>query len=255
MSIFSRKKNKTIHIELDISQPIMIVGAACSGLDNIASVLHHAGLWSGIYSFDRTRRSKYHPAFINPHILEHISRPLLKQGTGRLCDVFGQAYLPTERHRKRIDTKERAERLQKELTSIIVKQGYETGKWFVMCAKACLVWTVWNRAFSDAHWILVCRKKEDVIAECLERPYMRAYRTEAGWGEWYDIHVECFNEMILSLKKRIHTVWIESVLDGDYNELRAALHHCGLDISETCIAEALENVKYKKPDWKGDNLE
>lgn len=253
MSIFSRKTDKVMKIELNIPPPIMIVGSACSGLDNIASVLHHAGLWSGIYSFDKTRRTKYHPAFINSKILEQISRPLLKRG--RQGDIFGQAYLPTEWNREHIDTKERAEWLQKDLISIMLKQEYTEGQWFVMCGKACLVWTVWNRAFPDAHWILVRRKKEDVIADCLERPYMRAYRTEAGWGEWYDIHVECFNEMILSLKKRIHTVWIELVLAGDYNELQAALGHCDVDISTGGITKALKSVKYKKLDWKGNNLE
>ncbi len=253
MSIFSRKKDKGMKIELNIPPPIMIAGSACSGLDNIASVLHHAGLWSGIYSFDKTRRSKYHPAFINGKILQEISRPLMK--CGRRGDIFGQAYLPTKRDRNWMNTKEEADWLCKNLTSIILKQGYEEGQWFIMCAKACLVWTVWNRAFPDAHWILVRRKKEDVIVDCLERPYMRAYRTEAGWGEWYDIHVECFNEMICDLKKRIHIVWLEPVLSGDYNELQVALSHCSVDNSVPRITEALESVKYKKRDWKGDNLE
>ncbi len=251
MSIFRRKKDKPMKIELNITQPIMIVGSACSGLDNIASVLHHAGLWSGCHIY--TRRRLGHPAFINGQILAQISRPLLDRG--RFGDVFGQAYLPTKGYREQIDTKERAERLQKELTSIILKQEYEEGQWFVMCGKACLVWTVWNRAFPDAHWILVRRKKEDVIADCLERPYMRAYRTEAGWGEWYDIHVECFNEMILSLKKRIHVVWIEYILNGEYSQLTNALYDCNLDVSDDLITKALDNVKYKKRDWKGDTLE
>ncbi len=250
MSMFSRKKDKAMNIELNIPPPIMIVGSACSGLDNIASVFHHGGLWHG--ADQERRRSQYHSAFINPQILHYVSHSLLE---GRHGDIFGQAYLPTKGNREGMDNKEGANWLRKKLVSIILKQDYETGQWFVMCAKACLVWTVWNRAFPDAHWILVRRKKEDVIAECLRRPYMRAYRTEAGWGEWYDIHVECFNEMILELGKRIHIVQLESVLAGDYIELRAALSRCGIEMSVPRITEALEKVKYKERDWKGDTLE
>lgn len=184
--------------------PVLITGAACSGLDVVAKALHDEGFWHGS---NRPRVGGPYAGFLNTRILHLVSRPALRRGI-KGGDERGQAYLPGPTYRSHLnDDKLKAHAMRETLFAIVEEQGHDGRPWFVHCAKAILVWPLWKNVLPESPWILVRNDREAVIRECLCRTYMNAYRTAAGWGEWYDAHLECFDEILRS-GLDVHEFWI-----------------------------------------------
>jgi hypothetical protein len=211
-----------------IPPPILITGCARSGTSLIAGTINICGAFGGKMSGPNKNNAKgmFENAAIRNQI---IKRYLLKMG----LDMLGQFPLPDIENLKPYDS------LQNDMEGIILKEGYQGGPWMYKGAKMCLIWPVMAEAFPDATWVIVRRKKEDIVASCVRTGFMRAFRTESfqaavcakneyeGWGWWVDQHLKRFKEMNRAGLKIIE-VSPERMVMGDYSEIIPAIEQLGL---------------------------
>jgi len=203
-----------------MSYPIIITGAARSGTSMVAGIIDRCGAWGGdvLGPTPANKRGQYE----NRAIVDQVVKPYLHlQGLDPMCqrplpDV--NCLLPFDNLRQRVE-------------GVLRAQGWDGDQaWYYKCAKACLMWPVWHKAFPNARWVVVRRKDEQIIASCLRTGFMRAYRDAAGWQKWVDVHKARFYEMV-SLESGLDVceIWPERFFVGDFLEAKSMIDWLGLE--------------------------
>jgi hypothetical protein len=206
-----------------MDSPILITGCARSGTSMVAGSINKCGAFGG----DMSGPNKYNKKgmFENAVMRNSIMKPYL---SSMKCDPKGQYPLPN------INKLKPQPMWKKKVETIFKKQGYKNGDWMYKGAKICLFWPVWNEAFPDAKWIIVRRKKEDIVNSCLKTSFMNAFsksqnqkavnvkNEKEGWEWWVDQHLKRFDEMKKAGLK-IFEIWPEKMVEGDYTELYEAI--------------------------------
>lgn len=215
-------------MEHNLPSPILITGAARSGTSMIAGIINICGAFGGRMSGPTRNNQK--GMFENAQIRNQILKPYLRS-IG--MDPLGQYPLPDIN--KLIipsDWKQRVEQL-------IKNDGYKTGPWMYKGAKACLTWPIWNNSFPNAKWVIVRRKKNDIVASCLKTGFMRAFSSANfrkcinvdneidGWGWWVKQHIKRFNEMA-NAGLNCMIIWPERMVTGDYAQAKEMIEWLGL---------------------------
>lgn len=208
--------------------PILITGCARSGTSMTAGILDISGAWGGTMSGATESNKK--GMFENAEIRNCMVKPLLMQ-VG--ADPMGQNPLPKEESFRDIS----GESWSNSILRIIKGQGYdEESLWFYKGAKMCLMWTLWNKAFPNAKWIIVRRRGTDIINSCLKTGFMRAYSGVEGWRSWVGIHVERFQQMKNS-GLDIREVYPQEMVDGNFEEIKSVVDWLGLEWKDEKVKE------------------
>ena len=154
------------------------------------------------------------------------------------CDPLGQRPLPSiDKVRKVALRLHEPNDWRFKVQRIIEKQGYTNGRpWMYKGAKICLIWPMWFFAFQNANWIIVRRKKEEIIQSCLKTSFMRKCKGEEGWSAWVDHHLERFVE-IRAVSDNVHEVWADKIIAGDFSEIRATIEALGLEWREDKVRD------------------
>jgi|APSaa5957512535_1039671.scaffolds.fasta_scaffold05366_11 hypothetical protein len=199
---------------------IFITGAARSGTSLTAGVIKLSGAWMGSTSGPTIYNKK--GMFENGDIRERCIKPLFnKLGV----DPLAQNPLPNVNLFKEIDPIQWRDRI----LDILKDQGLEENQtWAYKGAKMCLMWPLFHAAFPKAKWIIVRRRKEEIINSCLRTGFMRGFNTREGWSGWVDEHITRFNEM-LNADLDLREVWPQEMIDGGFKEIKSVIEWLGLD--------------------------
>jgi len=221
-----------------VKSPIFITGCARSGTSMTAGVVHLCGAWGGKLAQATPYNKK--GMFENRAIVQGMVKPLLI-AVG--ADPMGQKPLPKIRDFEEIDSSEWREKFLKEMKY----QGYKEDRDTLMYkgAKMCLMWTLWDRAFPDAKWIIVRRRSEDVIQSCLKTGFMSKYKDREGWLSWVREHVKRFREMFED-RLDIMEVFPQEMIDGNYTEIESVIKWAGLEWREQGVKEFISPELWKQ---------
>jgi hypothetical protein len=216
--------------KLDIDQPIFITGAARSGTSMTAGVINLCGAWGGVMSGPTIHNKK---GMFENNALRAMNKDFL---TKMRCDPLGQRPLP------KINVvmsyaMSNFQDWRREVLNNLKKQGQkEDRSWFYKGAKMCLLWPMWYLSFQKAHWIIVRRKKEDIIRSCMKTGFMRKCDGPKGWDSWVDEHLRRFKEM-KNAGLNIHEVWPQHMVSGDFSEIRSVVENLGLKWNREKVTE------------------
>jgi hypothetical protein len=227
----------------EYQEPILITGCARSGTSIIAGIIHYCGAWGGGMTGPNPNNKK--GQFENKIIRDAITKPALRAAG---LDPLGQKPL-ADPATWIIDPGWRGR-----VVDSIKREGYPGGPWMYKGAKMCQFWTQWHNAFPMAKWIIVRRDDADIINSCLKTGFMRAYRNEAGWQKWVNVHLQRFQEM-KDAGLDVIEVWPTKVVNGQYGEMKLAVAHVGLewnrDVIHDFVTPRLWSKKKGVPD--GEN--
>ena len=203
-------------------EPILITGCARSGLSMTAGVINICGGFSGqtIGPTKYNKQSRYE----NYAITNNFIKPILLK---MKVDQAGQNPLPKSSLFKEIE-RNYVERFRNDIINLMVKEGYEDGRWFYKDSRMSLMWPLWNKAFPRAKWVLVRRQVDDIISSCMRTGYMRGYKNYAGWLGWVAEYERRFQEMH-DEGLNIHEVWPQRAINGDLTEVQMVINNLRLD--------------------------
>src|SRR4030067_1618246 len=126
--------------------PILITGCARSGTSMVAGIINTCGAWGGKLISPSNYNQK--GFFENIAIRNKICKPFL-ESIG--ADTKGQLPLPDIEKIKNISSSSFFNIVWRtKVLDEINKQSYLGGVWYYKGAKMCLMWPIWNAAFSDA---------------------------------------------------------------------------------------------------------
>ncbi len=221
-----------------MNSPIFITGVPRSGTSMTAGVVNICGAWKG----DTATATPYNKKgmFENRVIVQEMIKPLLAQ-VG--ADPLGQKPLPKIRDFEEINSTEWKEKFMKEMKC----QGYKEARDILMYKepKMCLMWTLWDRAFPDAKWIIVRRRSEDIINSCLKTGFMHRYKDREGWLPWVREHVKRFREMFED-RLDVMEVFPQEMIDGNYTEMESIIKWAGLEWKEKEVKENISPELWKQ---------
>jgi len=206
-----------------MNPPLLLTGAARSGTSMTAGIVYHCGSFGGKTSGPTAWNRK--GMFENAEIRESVMKPYLQlhgadpKGQKPLPDPH--ALLPISNFRAKIE-------------SIMKFSGYQNGHWFYKGAKMCLVWPLWDEAFSDAKWIIIRRKDEEIVHSCMKTAFMNGYNHPDGWQFWVDEHKKRFSEMH-EHGLMIREVWPSQFVAGDFSEIKDVIEWAGLKWNEEAV--------------------
>ncbi len=219
------------------AEPIFVTGCPRSGTSLYCGCLVRSGAVGGALcgATSANPKGQYENSairnkLIKPYLRNRCADPL---GQDPLPDVTNLPDYPGLRHMVLDMLKEQKVNLQ--------------NPWFIKVCKACLIWPVFEKAFPEAKWVIIRRKKEDIITSCLNTSFMRKRRTREEWAEWVDHHVSRFDEMKKFMPDRTFEVWPTKMINGDLTEVKESIEWLGLDWNEDAIVEWID-----KSIWHGE---
>lgn len=196
--------------------PILITGAARSGTSMTAGIIDICGGQGG----EVCGPTKYNKKgmFENTTIRKEVKKYLKEQG---YCEL-GQNPLPP----LPFDLAP-WEGLREFVLECVRWHGVDTEcPWYYKGAKMALIFPVWAEAFPRAKWVIVRRRKEDIVNSCMKTGFMRKYSTPEGWEGWIEHHKKCFEMMRRWLD--VVEVWPSKFVEGDLQEIRDTILQLGL---------------------------
>lgn len=213
-----------------MQQPILITGAARSGISTVAGIVHLCGAFGGEMS--GFTRYNERGMFDNRRIRNYLVKKWL---AGAKYDTKGQLPLPDIEHCKVIASKI-AESWKANVENIMCQQDYSDGAWFYKDAKMCLMWPIWAAAFPEARWLIVRRNDKEIAQSCVRTGFMWAFRDVVGWLWWVDQHKQRFQEM-METSLTIREVWTEKIVRGELKEIRETIDWLGLEWNEKAVID------------------
>lgn len=225
---------------MGFESPILITGAARSGTSMTAGIIHKCGAWGGVLSPPNQNNKR--GMFENMQIRQCVKSYLKSLGV----DQMGQKPLPDLSdslvYQKLVD--DGLYNWVSKIRYIINREGYVNGTWFYKGAKMCLMWPLWYFAFPKARWIIVRRNVEDIIYSCLRTGFMSAYKDRNGWLTWVQEHEKRFKEMH-DTQLNIKEIWPQTMINGDFSEIKAVVDSLGLQWKEKEIEEFIIPALWK----------
>lgn len=227
-------------------KPILITGAARSGTSMVAGITHLCGAWKGDTVGPSTANQK--GMFENQAIRQNIIKPLFAKLD---CDKLAQFPLP--KTKDIIIPYNFREQVLNEIRS----QGWTPDQpWMYKCAKMSLIWPVWAYAFPDSKWIIVRRKKDDIVDSCVKTTFMRAFtfpenqrevgaeNEKEGWKWWVESHIQKFAEL-MEAGMNCKVIWPERLIKWDYSEMQEIIDWLGLTWNMEAVSDFIEPKLWK----------
>ena len=183
-----------------MSKPIFVTGSPRSGKTIIAGALQVCGVWSGVTS----------------KMLENIqlgNRICSKLLYDRGFDPDGYTDIPTYGIPFRLDPD-----FRNQVEDVLQAEDFQDGFWFFKSAKIILLWKQFQHTYPDAKFIIIRRKKEDIITSCMKTNYMQAYQDEKGWERMVNYYLEKIEELKRSTANWME-IWPEEMASGNYAQM------------------------------------
>lgn len=214
-------------------KPIIITGAARSGTSLVAGLVDKCGVFGG----DASLVCKWNPKgmFENTRLRQKVVKPYLRR---LQVDPLGQFPLPEVQNLLPFPD------MKKQIENELKRDGWDgKRRWYYKCAKACLFWPIWLKAFPKAQWVIVRRRKEQIAESCLRTSFMRKFgsrdvRKRNGfkseydsWLWWVEQHEQRFQEMI-EAGMDVRMVWTEKIVAGDFEELDRVMNWLRLEMTQ-----------------------
>ena len=228
------------------NNPILITGAARSGTSMVAACFHLCGAWKGETGGPNKNNQK--GMFENLPLRQNVVKPFFRS-IG--YDPLGQYPLPPT------DKISIPHNFKDQVIKEIQMQGWASDKpWMYKCAKMSLIWPAWAYAFPNSKWIIVRRKRQDIVHSCMRTSFMRSYKNyeilkeigrlnpEQGWDYWAEFHENKFNE-IINWGVNVKVIWPEKMVQADYSEIKDAIEWVGLKWNGTAITDFIEPKLWK----------
>lgn len=219
--------------DLPNTAPILITGCARSGTSIVAGVIQFCGAFGGKTTGPTPHNTK--GQFENGEIRDRVIKEYLRQ-IG--ADPLGQKPLPPT------DNLPLNKDIRKKMLATIRKQGHSGEPWYFKGAKMCLVWPVFAAAFPEAKWVIVRRRREEIVLSCMRTRFMRKRTSSASWAKWVDFHLRRFDEMREHLN--CVEVWPEKMFQGNFGEMKSVVSWLGLDWNRDVIHDFLEDRLWNK---------
>ena len=197
--------------------PILVTGCPRSGTSLIGTAINICGAFTG----KLVKRGM----FENNKILEEIVTPYFNTIGS---DPLGQSPLPV------IDNIMIPVYWRRKVEQVIIDEGYQKGQWSYKDSRSSLIWPVWNYAFPNAKWIIVRRRRADIVQACLKTGYMTAFDSESDWVQWVREYEKRFVEMI-EAGLNCKVIWPERMVQGDYQQMYETLDWLGLPWNKEVI--------------------
>ena len=200
--------------------PIFVTGHARAGTTVVTSALHVCGAFMGPTS---NPDNPFGPTGVaeNPQIRGLIVKPYLK-AIG--ADPFGQVCFPEPE-----DINVGSAPILKEILKTLLQVGgYQGGPFGYKDAKLSHIFWLFHTMYPDAQWLIVSRRKEDVIRSCTRTNFMNRMGV-IDWSDWYDVYEAAKNRMrqhadVLNITE-INT---NDLLQGDISALEPVVEKFGL---------------------------
>lgn len=105
-------------------------------------------------------------------------------------------------------------------------QGRKTQRWMYKGSDIASNWHQWDRAYPSAKWVIVRRKKEDIVNSCMKTAHMDAFDNEKDWGDL----VDRYNVRLKEITENVNccVVWPERMARGDYSQVFEMLDYLDL---------------------------
>ena len=162
-------------------------------------------------------------------IREKVVKSLLRE---LRCDPLGVQRLPALEQLPRVDN------LRGICHDLLEAEGYSDGtRWLYKDAKLSLLWPLFADAFGSAHWVIIRRKRNDIVSSCLRTDFMAQHSSNENlWLKW----VEQYNlrlEMLLTSGNDCSEIWPQQLIQGDFSALEQLIAKLELNWDEQRIKE------------------
>ena len=206
--------------------PIIVTGARRSGLSMTAACLHVCGADSGDREISDLSKALYE----NRRVIQNFIDPLLTLA-GIPLDGSIALSPPSVVDVGRIPVR---------IRMLLEAHGvdHENSPWLLKSYKYALIWEHFDRMFPGTKWLLVKRKKEDLVRSCLNTTYMHFHSGQEGWEKW----AEEWEKLVESIREgigeeRCHIFEPLAMTRGDYSGLQKEVEWLGLNFNKKAVEE------------------
>ena len=199
--------------------PIFVLGLPRSGTSLIAGILEICGAWLGdTVPGGGVENPK--GFFENIYLREQVNKKILNSLD---VDPLGVQKLPELATLPAIDG------LKEVIRSGLKKEGYDSSRpWLFKDAKLTLLWPVYLKAFPNAHWVIVRRETQHIIASCLNTSFMKKQSSNPSfWRNWSDeylLRLDALKQSQCSWSE----IWSPKIINGELDELAVLVEQLGL---------------------------
>ncbi len=213
----------------DFDQPVFVVSIPRSRSSMIMRALAAQGVWTG--KTVGPSSANPHGFFENTELRELFVKGVLKElgsdplGVTDLPPLFP---LPPFPH------------LAYQFRRRIGQQGYESGAWAFKDPKLTLLWPIYARAFPQAHWVILDRPTDDIIASLCRTSFMRRHSRSPEFWRMFCI---AYQERMNTLEKMLPNVLrvdVDKVAQHDFSQLSVLFERMGLSFSAEKAQAAID---------------
>ncbi|MEK9754718.1 MAG: hypothetical protein VW338_16100 [Rhodospirillaceae bacterium] len=218
-----------------MTDQILVTGLPRSGTSLVAGALAICGAWVGTTPPGNplNRRGTHE----NIALRETLTKPLLQLlgadplGLDPLPPLAPPPLVTAERWRQLVDDR-------------LVADRFDPGRgapWLYKDAKLCLIRRQWADAFPAARWVVVRRRRDEIIASCLRaEPMTRrmgvSIETWRGWADAYQAHLDCVADAVV--------VWPHQALLADPARFEPVVRELGLTWRPREVAEFVDPMQW-----------
>lgn len=220
-----------------VARPVFITGFPRSGTSMVTGILASCGLWMGPTIKGNADNAK--GFFENREIRDAIVKPALRMmgcdpaGTIRLPRPQALPFDPTLRHR---------------VLTTMAGQGHDGRRiWGYKEPKLALLWPQWMHAFPDAHWVIVEREEDSVVASCVNTGFMQATSVDP---EFWRTLIARYSERLDLLETTAHKVTrisADQVASGDHGAISSLVAELGLTWSARDATRFVDQSLFGRP--------
>ncbi len=107
------------------------------------------------------------------------------------------------------------------------------------CPKSCHIWPIWKEHFPHAKWVLVRRKKKQIVDSCIRTKFMQGLTERDQWEAWVDVHNKRLRDIAVVAGVENITVWPQRGLHNP-EFWKPLIEHCGLTWNYDEVARRID---------------
>jgi hypothetical protein len=201
------------------SRPVFIVGLPRSGTSLVAGLMHEFGGWVGKTVSGTGENPK--GFFENDELRAKVLWPTLRTVDGDTAGVMKLPPVDVDRVLK-YPVDGRKMPLRPRIQQIIESQGYNSKqRWIYKAPKITLLWRMFDRAFPNADWIIVRRKRDGFVKSCIKTSFMGQHSKDPRfWNALADEYDVRLDQLAASVKN-VYEIQTEDILNGDTADLKS----------------------------------
>lgn len=203
--------------------PILILGVPRSGTSMIAGILEICGAWLG-NTIPGGGVENPRGFFENTYLREAVNKKILETAGS---DPSGVKSLPY------FEELPQTNGLEENIRGLLKYEGYDfQTPWAFKEPKLSLIWPNYAAIFPQAHWLIVRRPREHIVASCLNTSFMKRQNNDPiFWYHWVDAYLERL-DFLKSTNLCWSEIWSDSVIEGDFSDIKQLVQNYQLNWQE-----------------------